>query len=108
LKQKICDTVRRNKAMHERRVRVVEIVREEGRRGKIIRGYVKCRRFVSLYNRSDGMLLSAGGAYFNGNRVDEGTTAEFDYFHDELEAALFVPVSECVMTRSMLIPLNWE
>jgi hypothetical protein len=61
--------------------------------------------FQSLQQvRAEGARSWVHCAYFNGNRIDKGTAAEFDNFHDKLEAALFMPVSEGVMARSMLIP----
>lgn len=40
--------------------------------------------------------------------VDQRTATELDSFYNELKAALFVTISECVISRSICIPGFWK
>src|SRR6266852_8698278 len=82
------------------------VKREERGRRKIICSDIQRCRLIALIRRyqpsswkNEGMV-----ANLHRNGVDQRTANELDSFYNELKAALFVTVSECVISWSICVP----
>jgi hypothetical protein len=61
---------------------------------------------LSLFKALDSIFFfhEKAVSYLNCDGIDECSSTQFDYFHNEFETALIVSIPERIVSRTMLVP----